>query len=518
MRATKPRRRGLARVVALGLCATVLFLAYPIVKSPSSSAPSDETTRDDAFDVHHHRPALDDAAPVVDDAATREKRRTTERPTSRSTTAGRATRPRAKRVETLEMSAFAPKEHFEADGDVVKWGENFFVDTAEKCHDACVELKKKGCTTYVWCGSEDGCLGQKHRSCWLKKQARPTTMTGVESESNPWTSGSIYVQDGVDGDPDPKRKFHVVVTTNRAVYQGWQARVMYYHFLKQKAAQGPKGQMGGFTRVLHDDSDGLEDEIPTCRVDRLKDELGFVVLSRPFAFKQFFEKCPAIEEEFILMAEPDHMYIKPVPNLMRGDTPAAFPFFYIKPIDRPDIVKRFLPGITDEEIGEIDTIGSSPVFIRKDDLERLAPEWAEMSVALQKDPEAKKAWGWVIEMYGYALASYKLGVRHDYRPQMQAQPPWDKNVGKFISIHFTYGMDYKLDGTPTPGTPGEWRFDKRSYSYAYPPKIPPPPDGMDNDLVRALVDGVNEARLRLPDWGKWDNQTVIGEFHRRRLR
>ena len=75
---------------------------------------------------------------------------------------------------------------------------------------------------------------------------------------------------------------------------------------------------------------------------------------------------------------------------MRGDTPAAFPFFYIKPIERPDIVKRFLPGITDEEIGEIDTIGSSPVFIRKDDLERLAPEWAEMSVALQKDPEAKK--------------------------------------------------------------------------------------------------------------------------------
>ena len=156
MRATKPRRRGLARVVALGLCASVLFLAYPIVKSPSSSAPSDETTRDDAFDVHHHRPALDDAAPIVDDAATREKRRTTEIPTSRSTTAGRATRPRAKRVETLEMSAFAPKEHFEADGDVVKWGENFFVDTAEKCHDACVELKKKGARRTCGVGAKTG--------------------------------------------------------------------------------------------------------------------------------------------------------------------------------------------------------------------------------------------------------------------------------------------------------------------------------------------------------------------------
>ena len=184
MRATKPRRRGLARVVALGLCASVLFLAYPIVKSPSSSAPSDETTRDDAFDVHHHRPALDDAAPIVDDAATREKRRTTEIPTSRSTTAGRATRPRAKRVETLEMSAFAPKEHFEADGARRQVGREFlrrYRGEVSRCVRG-VEEKRVHDVRVVW--SEDGCLGQKHRSCWLKKQARPTTMTGAV-EANP---------------------------------------------------------------------------------------------------------------------------------------------------------------------------------------------------------------------------------------------------------------------------------------------------------------------------------------------
>jgi len=42
-------------------------------------------------------------------------------------------------------------------------------------------------------------------------------------------------------------------------------------------AQGPSGQMGGFTRVLHDKADKLVDEIPTCVVDRLDNEMGFVV-------------------------------------------------------------------------------------------------------------------------------------------------------------------------------------------------------------------------------------------------
>ena len=42
-------------------------------------------------------------------------------------------------------------------------------------------------------------------------------------------------------------------------------------------------------------ADKLVDEIPTCVVDRLDNEMGFVVLSRPNAFAQFFKKCPEIE-------------------------------------------------------------------------------------------------------------------------------------------------------------------------------------------------------------------------------
>eukprot|EP00959_Pyramimonas_sp_CCMP1952_P123304 2577986-Pyramimonas_sp.AAC.2 len=49
--------------------------------------------------------------------------------------------------------------------------------------------------------------------------------------------------------------------------------------------------MGGFTRVLHSGRpDHLMDEIPTVVVDRLQNEHGFVVLSRPNAFVQWLEK------------------------------------------------------------------------------------------------------------------------------------------------------------------------------------------------------------------------------------
>jgi hypothetical protein len=31
----------------------------------------------------------------------------------------------------------------------------------------------------------------------------------------------------------------------------------------------------------------------------------------------------------VLMSEPDHIWLRPMPNLMKGRRPAAFPFFYI---------------------------------------------------------------------------------------------------------------------------------------------------------------------------------------------
>lgn len=64
------------------------------------------------------------------------------------------------------------------------------------------------------------------------------------------------------------------------------------------------------------------------------------------------------------MAEPDHVFVRPLPNLADDRYPAAFPFFYIRPDQNEKIVRKYYP----EEKGpvtNIDPIGNSPVIIKR---------------------------------------------------------------------------------------------------------------------------------------------------------
>lgn len=64
------------------------------------------------------------------------------------------------------------------------------------------------------------------------------------------------------------------------------------------------------------------------------------------------------------MAEPDHVFVNPLPNLAHGDHPAAFPFFYIKPAENEKIVRKYYPE-DKGPVTNVDPIGNSPVIIKK---------------------------------------------------------------------------------------------------------------------------------------------------------
>ncbi|XP_074588358.1 hydroxyproline O-arabinosyltransferase NOD3-like [Curcuma longa] len=295
------------------------------------------------------------------------------------------------------------------------------------------------------------------------------------------------------------RPFHVAVTATDAPYSKWQCRVMYYWYKKKKDGEG--SEMGGFTRVLHSgEPDSLMQEIPTFVVDPLPAgvDRGYIVLNRPWAFVQWLEKA-TIEEDYILMAEPDHIFVKPLPNLAHEDRPAGFPFFYIKPTEHVQIVRKFFP----EEKGpltSIDPIGNSPVIVKKSELEKIAPTWMNVSLNMKEDPETDKAFGWVLEMYAYAIASALHGVQHILRKDFMIHPPWDLKLGKSYIVHFTYGCDYSSKGELTYGKIGEWRFDKRSYLHGPPPRnLSLPPPGVPESVV-TLVKMVNEASASIPGW------------------
>lgn len=84
----------------------------------------------------------------------------------------------------------------------------------------------------------------------------------------------------------------------------------------------------------------------------------YVVLNRPWAFVQWLQVTD-IKERFVLMSEPDHIWLKPMPNLMTSDAPAAFPFFYIEPA-KPDyrkITEQFTGKLTLKQAESIAPIG-----------------------------------------------------------------------------------------------------------------------------------------------------------------
>ncbi|KAI3472316.1 hypothetical protein Pfo_031109 [Paulownia fortunei] len=330
-----------------------------------------------------------------------------------------------------------------------------------------------------------------------------------ESGPRKWTSSENRSQlliDPVIGIPEYAKKpknqrllFHVALTATDAPYSKWQCRIMYYWYKKKKDLPG--SDMGKFTRILHSGNpDNLMDEIPTYVVDPLPAGLdrGYVVLNRPWAFVQWLEKS-TIEEEYILMAEPDHIFINPLPNLGHEGYPAAFPFFYIKPTENVKIIRKFFP----EEMGpvtSIDPIGNSPVIIKKDLLEKIAPTWMNVSLKMKNDLETDNTFGWVLEMYAYAVASALHGVQHILRKNFMLQPPWDLETGNKFILHYTYGCDYNLKGELTYGKIGEWRFDKRSYLHGPPPRnLSLPPLGVP-ESVGTLVKMVNEATANIPNW------------------
>ncbi|GAB4820009.1 hypothetical protein N2152v2_007055 [Parachlorella kessleri] len=312
-------------------------------------------------------------------------------------------------------------------------------------------------------------------------------------------------------DAGDDRRYHIVITAQGSNTH-WQSRVAYYWYKKIKAQCEAQGncQMGGFTRLLHSGCpDDLMYEIPTVVVNPLPPEHpnhGYVVLNRPNAFLQWLNQV-VIPEKYVLMSEPDHIWLKPMPNLMKGQRPAAAPFFYIDPWTKANlpIAARFLGPLTRLQAEKIAPIGNAPTLLRLEDMRRVVPIWFNMSIAVHNDPVANKEWGWVQEMYAFTLSCKKAGIDNiSLHRELMAQPPYESKLGAYYILHYTYSNDFSLNGTHTPGKSAEWRWDKRAYTRLPPPRhMEEPPPAVKNELVRHLLRAINEATERIPGWDEY---------------
>ncbi len=402
---------------------------------------------------------------------------------------------------------FTVMEHTEFWGNVILSGKTNLLDSADECSRACAMHKPNSpndppCNLWVFCGDEELCRSSDiYKECWLKHTAHPDAAFPVaKGPSVGWTSGlALSVRKPVMGKSDEDRSYHVIISAQGTATH-WQSRIHYYWYLRvrkecreQARKDGTTCDMGGFTRLLHDNEpDDLMEEIPTFVAKTLpKDQPnhGYIVLNRPYAFLQWVQQA-TIKEKYVLMGEPDHIWLKPLPNPMEGDNAAAFPFFYIEPTTDENI------AITERFVGKLETldqklrlypIGSSPTIMAMDDLKRVVPIWYDLSLKVHEDEVAVEAWGWVQEMYAFSLAMYNAGVHPvSLLPSLMAQPPWDWDKSRYTLLHYTYGMDYTLEGVHTPGVVGPWHWDKRDFRGPIPRNMQGPPDGA-NDLVRELL-------------------------------
>ena len=86
-------------------------------------------------------------------------------------------------------------------------------------------------------------------------------------------------------------------------------------------------------------------------------------------------------------------------------------------------------------------------------------------------------------------------------------------VGSLIEsplAKFTRGERAALNGSFTPGKCGEWRFDKRTYQNGIPPRdLLPPPQKCDNELVKLLIDFINEASANIKTWESFGGKNRV---------
>ncbi|QDZ18669.1 hypothetical protein HOP50_02g11720 [Chloropicon primus] len=311
---------------------------------------------------------------------------------------------------------------------------------------------------------------------------------------------------------DISKKYHVLLTSQSSKYLNWQSLLMYYHYKKQKQAGGDKTDVGGFTRLVaaSTTSDDISDTVPSEFVNeidpaKVRDEYkGYVVLNRPYSLQNFFQLGlhEQLDEDFVFIAETDHVFMRPIENLATAKTPVAYPFSYMKqmPKELLKMVRSVCPSI--KRISQVQPIGPSPSIIHKAMLKRIIPEWYRISIELKthQDQYGDKL-GWILEMYAFAISAACLDIKFKVLEEFQVEPTAatpcsSKDLESNFIFHYTYPLEFDESGEPMPPNEvGYWSLNKRNYGAAYPPRnLELPPAGSSDCafyLTRAWTDAIN---------------------------
>ena len=257
--------------------------------------------------------------------------------------------------------------------------------------------------------------------------AQPAPAPSTATPTAPPTQAPIVV------DCSNPKPYHVLLTASHSSYQEWQSQLFYYHYQRMRK-EDSCGVVGGFTRLLTlpkgRKADSLSGVLHTVVVTELtpgKEDLGFVVLNRPHSVVRALEDgLLTYAEEYVLICETDHLFLKPLPNLATPESAVGYPFHYMAPRRNAktiSIVAHFagpaasgvqqVPECTNrtaalavttaaalghvsqraqppptQHTGLLAQVGPSPVLMHKAALQKVARDWRDLSFELKRDPAA----------------------------------------------------------------------------------------------------------------------------------
>ena len=244
---------------------------------------------------------------------------------------------------------------------------------------------------------------------------------------------------------------------------------MYNSWLQMKADLGRRNLLTHFTRVLHRTTDDeLSASIPTVRINPRRPECDkgcdFPVGDRAAALHAFTKTQQFAVCSHIMLVETDYVFVNS-PSL--ADLPGhgvfyGFPFGYVNPsyANFTAVAKRYFSG----NLETVPPTGPAPGLVTTRTFKKIAPIWEALQEAMENDLEARKAWGWVRDMYGFSFALARAHVT-TFIPSvpftaLMVQIPADDHVGNASAIHYTWGPVISVEGNVT------WKYDKRSVNGA----------------------------------------------------
>jgi len=101
-------------------------------------------------------------------------------------------------------------------------------------------------------------------------------------------------------------------------------------------------------------------------------------------------------------------------------------------------------------------VTGTPTIIHRDDFRELAPIWKTYTELLYNDISIERG-GWMVDMYGYILASIHLGLKHQVRRELSVtNAMWDNEwkdiTAGHMTIHYCQAVEI-----------GNWKFYKHEW-------------------------------------------------------